>query len=920
MALLEYENEMFLDLCQENGLLVTARGLGIDRILLNFIKLHCDSGNLVLVVNTTNLEEEYFIEELHKDGIKPLPKVINNEYNATERQAIYLQGGVLFVTSRILVVDMLTHKLPTNLVTGIIVYKAHKIISSCHEGFILHLYRQENKTGFIKGFSDHPQAFSAGLCRLERVMRNMFVRKLFLWPRFHASVVACMEKHKPEVIELQLSMTDSMLTVQTALLEIMSACIKEIKQLNPALDVDELTVENAIGKKSLDQVIRVLLDPIWHQLGSATKKLIGDLKLLRMMLFYLTQYDCVTFYNFLNSLRSNERAVANNSGWLFMEEANSMFVHAKERIYGKPKKDKKNDGSAKTSTDAKKQTKELALEESPKWRTLSEILDEIKDENDQTDDVGRVMVCASDDRTCAQLKEYLTDGSQALLTRLYNKTLGQDNKVTVTETAQQEKKNNKRKSPPTSKARKKLKGRSSKIDDSSDDEEGGPSNVTLTQMARKKLGISKEAEEGDDKETDGIDEALVSSQEAYYGIITRPTVVIHPLHGCKDPYSLTRTLQEVQPRYVILYDAEIQFVRQLEVFKASRPGIPLRVYFLIYSGSTEEQRYLTTLRQEKDAFEHLIKQKATMVIPEEIEGKVDTAPQLLRDASRAADTTTTVSSRRAGGQGDKETVQQKVIVDMREFRSELPSLIHRRGIDIEPITLEVGDYILTPNICVERKSISDLIGSLNSGRLYNQMLAMTRYYKRPVLLIEFDPNKSFALQTKSTLSSEISYQNLSSKLTLLTLHFPRMRVLWCPSPYATAELFEELKINRDQPDAVAAAAVTAEEGTSTAEPAAADKYNHGPHDMLLKFPGISNKNAWKIMKCIPDMAALSTTSQERLGEILEHTGNAKLLWEFLHKEQGVESDKAVKGTGKGGKFGAKGGKGKRPFKGKGAKR
>ena len=27
---------------------------------------------------------------------------------------------------------------------------------------------------------------------------------------------------------------------------------------------------------------------------------------------------------------------------------------------------------------------------------------------------------------------------------------------------------------------------------------------------------------------------------------------------------------------------------------------------------------------------------------------------------------------------------------MREFRSELPSLIHRRGIDVEPVTLEVG--------------------------------------------------------------------------------------------------------------------------------------------------------------------------------------------------------------------------------------
>ena len=44
--------------------------------------------------------------------------------------------------------------------------------------------------------------------------------------------------------------------------------------------------------------------------------------------------------------------------------------------------------------------------------------------------------------------------------------------------------------------------------------------------------------------------------------------------------------------------------------------------------------------------------------------------------------------------------------------------------------------------------MSDLIGSLNNGRLYNQAVAMCRYYKRPILLIEFDPNKPFTLQVK----------------------------------------------------------------------------------------------------------------------------------------------------------------------------
>lgn len=62
------------------------------------------------------------------------------------------------------------------------------------------------------------------------------------------------------------------------------------------------------------------------------------------------------------------------------------------------------------------------------------------------------------------------------------------------------------------------------------------------------------------------------------------------------------------------------------------------------------------------------------------------------------------------------------------------------------IFLQIGDYILTPDICVERKSISDLIGSLNSGRLYTQCIQMTRFYKKAILLIEFDQNKPFHLQ------------------------------------------------------------------------------------------------------------------------------------------------------------------------------
>ena len=37
--------------------------------------------------------------------------------------------------------------------------------------------------------------------------------------------------------------------------------------------------------------------------------------------------------------------------------------------------------------------------------------------------------------------------------------------------------------------------------------------------------------------------------------------------------------------------------------------------------------------------------------------------------------------------------------------------------------------VLSPNICVERKSIPDLVGSFASGRLFQQCEKMTRFYK-----------------------------------------------------------------------------------------------------------------------------------------------------------------------------------------------
>lgn len=53
-----------------------------------------------------------------------------------------------------------------------------------------------SQTGFVKAFSSSPESFTRGFCRVERVMKPLFVRNLYLWPRFQAVVNSSLERCK----------------------------------------------------------------------------------------------------------------------------------------------------------------------------------------------------------------------------------------------------------------------------------------------------------------------------------------------------------------------------------------------------------------------------------------------------------------------------------------------------------------------------------------------------------------------------------------------------------------------------------------------------------------------------------------------------------------------------------------------------
>lgn len=958
-------------------LVLLARGLGLRKIVCTLMQIYDQPMNLVLLVNASSEEEAAIGEELGIMGCrKPGLRAVSYEMGKKDRQDLYKNGGLISVTSRILVVDMLQSDLPTELVTGLLILHAEKVTALSLEAFIVRLYREKNNSGFLKAFSDQPEHITSGLSPLKSIMKELQLHTVLIYPRFHEVVKESLERKRADVVELYQPMTESMKEIHGGLVQCMSTTLAELKRSNTMLDLDDLSVENAYFR-SFDAIVRRQLDPVWHKVGPRTKQLVSDLATLRRLLTYLLNYDPLAFHAYLETIIASNAQSAlgssrqNHSPWLLTDAAHIIFETAKKRCYilrespvdntsapkdvieisddedawealeeaeGIVRSMRGTTGTRKKATEAQLRPTwlpkniEPVLEELPKWHLLAETVKEIEEEIMRQDSLSTtirgnnvVLVMTSSAQTSSLLSEYLASinpdapsGRQGrrmlenkLRSYLYWKArlsarsnegrsrssnVGQDRHGEGELDPALRKKDRDRVERGVS--RRRVRG-------------GAPATVGVPSQGQnsapplpREESIFAELLESQANTSGDAELALALSLEAslppdeaefepFYGLLApAQTVVVRAYTDDGDD----RLLAELQPRFIVMYEPNQDFIRRIEVYKALNPGLAVRVYFMVYQMTTEEHKYLASLRKEKDAFERLIKERGTMLLP-------------IRESNRAASDVgeaiiKTISSRVAGGRIELSMEQSRVIVDMREFRSTLPSLLHASKMCIVPATLTVGDYILTPDICVERKSIPDLVLSFNSGRLYTQCELMSVHYKQPILLIEFEEQKSFSLEIVQDIKSFVKPTGkyplkktggdnsakespqiplIQQKLVLLTLAFPRVRILWSSSPYATADIFKDLKSNAREPDYATAVAVGAD-----SDPAAGRGVHRPAEELLNTLPGITAKNSGYVMGRVRSVRELCELRLEQVQDIL---GNepGKACWEFLHWGEAVEN-------------------------------
>jgi DNA excision repair protein ERCC-4 len=81
-------------------------------------------------------------------------------------------------------------------------------------------------------------------------------------------------------------------------------------------------------------------------------------------------------------------------------------------------------------------------------------------------------------------------------------------------------------------------------------------------------------------------------------------------------------------------------------------------------------------------------------------------------------------------------IPSRVVADEREKAGGVPEELSKLNVRVYFSRLPIADYILSPEVAVERKSVSDLVMSVYDSRLFYQAARISASYAKPYLLIE----------------------------------------------------------------------------------------------------------------------------------------------------------------------------------------
>eukprot|EP00388_Colpodella_angusta_P021978 GDKJ01056068.1.p1 GENE.GDKJ01056068.1~~GDKJ01056068.1.p1 ORF type:complete len:880 (+),score=192.57 GDKJ01056068.1:176-2641(+) len=390
---------------------------------------------------------------------------------------------------------------------------------------------------------------------------------------------------------------------------------------------------------------------------------------------------------------------------------------------------------------------------------------------------------------------------------------------------------------------------------------------------------------------------------------------------------------DIQPHVIILAEPILGLMRACEFYAITaiqRKGVIPHIWTFAYANGPDQREFAVSVHAEFSAWQSLsvslksliLSDQDGILLDEETKKRINSMTLHLNPDLESK---TGITSRNAAllstlSLASKIVHRPTVVIDVRELNSELPCSLYKSSIQIVPLTLKVGDYVLTPDIVVERKSIPDLQQSLPQGRLLSQALKMQRHYSRCFLLIEVDA-KNLLMSTSGNASlsakmmsagggvhyaGRLEIRSILSHLVLFTIHFPAVKIIWSLSSSHTVQMFTVLKRGKEQPDAQAAALMgsstaTAENNKSKVTTSLNEKERDNTFissqeedelrdaaiSILKSIPGVTARAASQLERLGGSLRNLSLMSQEELTKIAGNAKSAEAVYNFFNSRISV---------------------------------
>jgi len=801
VATLAFHDDVARELAAVDALLILGRGLGDRRVVSRLLAHWCETPSaLVLVLNPPD-NLDWINAGLLDSGVDEaaLPLRITMEKD-DDRAALYHRGGVFAVTARVLLTDLLRSRLPR--LDGVVVYGAHSVDADKTEAFCLRLVRRHFPGAFVCALSDRPERFFGGFSKLKSTMQSLGVERAVFVPRGDARVRASLDAHSPDVEELRQPLTPLMLEIQGAIVEAFQGCMEEIQRKRASDFILSAIKAESTLLQQYERQLKMRLLPMWGSVSSDVKGLLSDMFRLQALAEDLLDKDAVNFL--FVAMDAKAECAARHSPWLIMDAADRLFKAARSRVY-----------------EFRAGVLRIVLEPSPKLHTLSRLVGELIAAHAESSTEAAaaaaeerafellggadILVVARKQATLHDIARYL--GAAAPKQLMFDRLAVFMQKPALI---------------------------------------SGLSADESAQLASEITRMDLSAASHRVKPADSLAPSVALNLPASSSVARVLARSAHVVLALNDALS-QGLLDKVRPRHVVIFDPETAPLREVECMCALNPSWPLKVHLLYYENSTEEQRYITDINKERDAFARLQEEASSIVFRRHGADEVDAT---------------------LGPSGGA----HKVIIDLRDLRSALPNLLDESGFAVDARTLEVGDYILSPDVCVERKSVVDFHQSARSGRLVKQATQMCRHYARPCLLIEFDEQEAFQMQEYNRFHPA----GYVAQLAILTTHFGKLSLLWSKTPRATVHLFALLQRNQPPPDGDEAARKEA------AEDALVKHRNAVALDVLRQLPGVTADNMHRVVERAGSLARLARMSEAELEPVMGAI-NARLLREFLYK-------------------------------------